>query len=165
MTTETDQGRAKDQAKAQVESIVEMVKRLKHTRECDGEDCKLTDAEVFAGINIYYKDGMIADEGDREQYHNEEQARQSISEDPIGLQVRSGWHTPGEEEAPTEYEILLCTGGPAVRITGELDRFSQPETADLEYQDWFTPWMPYCDTTTEDNKALLTYAQQFYFGS
>ncbi len=165
MTTETDQERAKDQARAQLESIVEMVKRLEHVRSCDGEGCELTDAEVFAGINIYYKDGMIASEEDRGQYHNEDEARQSIEEDPVGIQVRSGWHTPGEEEAPAEYEILLCTGGPAVRITGELSQHQEPETAQIEYQDWFTPWARYGDTSDEEDEALLTYAQQFYFGS
>jgi hypothetical protein len=41
---------------------------------------------------------------------------------------------------PSEFMILLCTGGPAVRIRGELDRYSEPEKPRIEYQDWFTPW-------------------------
>jgi len=108
-----------------------MIKRLEHVRECDGEDCELTDKEIYTGINLYYQDGDTATEEERKEYHNEEAARQGISEDPIGIQVRSDWHTPGEEEVPAEYEILLCTGGPAVRITGGLDQCQQPETAKL----------------------------------
>ena len=161
--TKTDT-RAKDQAKAQLESIVEMVKRSEHCRNCTGEGCELTDAEIYAGINLYYKEGDKATEEERQEYHDEEAARQTINEDPLSVQVRSDWHTPGEEEAPAEYEILLCTGGPAVRITGELDR-DEPNTARIQYQDWFTPWETLLPLEDEEHEALLTYAQQFYFGS
>jgi len=161
-TTDT---RAKDQAKAQLESIVEMVKRLEHCQGCDGEDCELTDREIYAGLSLYYRDGDAATEEERGEYHNEDGARQSISEDPLSIQVRSDWHTPGEEEAPAEYEILLCTGGPACRIVGQLGQHQEPETAVIEYQDWFTPWETYLNTTGDEDAALLTYAQQFYFSS
>ena len=162
MTNKTE-NRAKEQAKAQLESIVEMVKRLEHVGECDGEDCDLTDKEIYAGINLHYKEGDIATEEDREEYHNKDNARQAINEDPLSVQVRSGWaNSPGGMEAE-EYKILLCTGGPAVRITGQLDR-GEPDTAKIEYQDWFTPWEHYYKTTPKEDEALLTYARQFYFG-
>lgn len=160
----TEDTRAKDQARAQLETIAAMVKRLEHCRDCTGEDCELTDAEIYEGINLYYKEGDKATDEDKEQYHNEDDARQSISEDPLSLQVRSEWHTPGEDEAPTEYELLLCTGGPAVRITGELSQHQEPETAKIEYQDWFTPWVRYANTSSEEDETLLTYARQFYYG-
>lgn len=170
MTTQTDAERAKEQAKAQLESILGMVKRLEHCPDCTGESdgeegCQLSDAEILEGINIYFKEGMTASDEDRESYHNEEEARQAISEDPLSVEVRADWHTPGEDEnKPTEYCILLCTGGPAVRIIGDLDEHQQPDTANLEYQDWFTPWIKYYDTNEEEDEALLTYARQFYFG-
>ena len=160
----TEDTRAKDQARAQLETIAAMVKRLEHCRDCTGEDCELTDAEIYEGINLYYKEGDKATDEDKEQYHNEDDARQSISEDPLSLQVRSEWHTPGEDEAPTEYELLLCTGGPAVRITGELSQHQEPETAKIEYQDWFTPWVRYANTSSEEDETLLTYGRQFYYG-
>ena len=160
----TEDTRAKDQARAQLETIAAMVKRLEHCRDCTGEDCELTDAEIYEGINLYYKEGDKPTDEDKEQYHNEDDARQSISEDPLSLQVRSEWHTPGEDEAPTEYELLLCTGGPAVRITGELSQHQEPETAKIEYQDWFTPWVRYANTSSEEDETLLTYARQFYYG-
>jgi len=164
MTTK-DTERVESQARAQLDSIILMVKRLEHASDCDGEDCQLTDREILEGINIRYEEGMTASEEDRTQYHNEDEARQSIEEDPLSVQVRSDWHTPGEEAPASEYEILLCTGGPAVRITGELTQYQEPETAQIEYQDWFTPWQRYCATTSEEDEALLTYARQFYFGS
>ena len=41
---------------------------------------------------------------------------------------------------PEEFEILLCTGGPACRIVGDLDESCQPSSARIEHQDWGTPW-------------------------
>ena len=155
--------RAKEQARAQLDSIVAMVKRLEHCRDCDGEDCELSDAEIYEGIDLYYKEGNEATEEEKEQYHNEEGVREAITEDPLSVQVRSGWAASPEEMEAEEYEILLCTGGPACRIVGDLDR-GEPDTANIEYQDWFTPWVRYGDTTNEEDEALLTYARQFYFG-
>lgn len=157
--------RAKDQAKAQLDSIVEVVKRLNHARECDGTRCDLSAKEILEGINLHYEEGIKASDEERKEYHDKEAARQAIEEDPLSVQVRSDWHSPGEEKEPSEYEILLCTGGPAVRIVGELDEYQQPTSAGLQYQDWFTPWESYSNTTNEEDEALLAYARQFYFGS
>ena len=90
-------------------------------------------------------------------------AEQRIHEDALSVEVRTGWYTPNSEErqAPEEYNILLATGGPAARITGEL-RDSEPSSARLQVQDWGTPWTDYWKTIDED--TLLTYARCFYFG-
>lgn len=92
-----------------------------------------------------------------------EEIEQEIHESPLEVSVRGGWHGIGEEEEePQEYLILLSTGGPAVRITGELSR-GEPSTARLEYQDWFTPWV-YVHEPSVEEEVLLDYARQFYFG-
>lgn len=79
--------------------------------------------------------------------------------EPLSLLVRSGWTLPGEKMEAEEYEILLSTGGPALRITGQLSS-GEAETARLEWQDWGTPWTEHrCDTG-----PILTYARSFYFG-
>jgi hypothetical protein len=164
--TETKDERAQEQARSQLESIIDMVKRLEHIRDCDGEDCDLSDEEIYAGINLYYKQGDKATEEDRENYHNEEEAQQSIEEDPLSVEVRSDWHSPGDgDNKPTDFTILLCTGGPACRIIGELDEYQQPDRARIEYQDWFTPWVELVDISSEEREALLTYSQQFCFES
>jgi hypothetical protein len=59
------------------------------------------------------------------------------------------------------YSITLAGGGPAMRISGELDEHNQPTTARLEYQDWFTPWTEF--TGIEEN-LLLEVANHHYFG-
>lgn len=160
-----EKNRAKEQARLQLDSIVQMVKRLEHTRECDGgEDCELTDEEIITGLETLFEVGEEASKEERETYHNEDEARQAIEEDPLSVEVRSDWHTAGENSESTEYKICLCTGGPAVQIIGDLDKHSQPETAKLQYQDWFTRWENFSHTTSEEDEALLTYARQFYFG-
>jgi hypothetical protein len=158
--------RARDQAKAQLSGIMEMVKRLEHAQDCqDIEQCELTDQEIIEGLGYYYDPNVLAKATDeqKEQYHDNDAAIEAINEDPLSVEVRTDWHTPGSKDnKPTDFMILLCTGGPAVRIIGELDEYSQPTRARIEYQDWFTAWEEYiCEH--EEYEALLTYSQQFYF--
>ncbi|MFN6965165.1 MAG: hypothetical protein ACK4S4_15575 [Pyrinomonadaceae bacterium] len=94
---------------------------------------------------------------------DEDAARQTIEESPLSIEVRSGWCTPGETMGPEEYSILLSTGGPALRLIGDLDQHNEPETAELQYQDWGTPWTPYHDENVDED-VLIKYAQCFYFG-
>lgn len=99
-------------------------------------------------------------------------AESAIHDDALSVQVRSGWYTPGDtrtkDDTPAEYEILLCTGGPACRIIGELDNYGEPKTAELQVQDWFTPWTAIRPQVAPDNfdsePILLEYARCFYFG-
>jgi len=92
---------------------------------------------------------------------DEDEARQVIQEDPLEVQVRSDWTNPGEPLEAGEFMILLCTGGPAVRIVGELNRLGRPRRAWLEYQDWGTPWAQWFGASSD---TLCEYAANFYFG-
>ena len=163
MATEADN--AQSQAKAQMEHIKAMVERLEHARGgCPRSPCSVAMADP---------DGW--DTLGSEDYHDEDAAREAIQEHPLSIQVRGPWHTTDlqyEPFAPVEYEILLCTGGPACRIRGTLGNHGEPESATLEYQDWGTPWtkhtgsevaFPHPNQTVYQD-ALLTYAQQFCFG-
>ena len=154
--TEDKLERAQRQARGQLASIVAMMKRLEHSDECDGgEDCELAPIEIMGGLGYV---GLKAGD-DRADYHDEEKARQAIEENPLSVEVRSGWHTPGDPESVAEYRICIATGGPAVQIIGELGAFG-PDTARLQCQDWGTPWTD-VDTSIEDDEALLTYAAHF----
>lgn len=118
----------KNQAAAQIRSIIEMVAALDTEDETARED-----------------------------------AENRIHEDPLSVEVRSGWYIPGSEDRkPEEFNILLCWGGPSCRIIGELSEHGQPEKPRLEYQDWFTAWTDY-PLTEDEEAALQTYCQQFYF--
>lgn len=130
---------SEQQAQAQLAGIREMVAALKKAESGTGED--------NARDDLAYED-----------------AEQTIHEDPLSVEVRSAWHEPGKEpeQGEGEFCILLCTGGPACRIIGRLDR-GEPETARLEHQDWGTPWTEW-RMTQEEEEDVLRYCQCFYFG-
>jgi hypothetical protein len=148
---------AQDQARAQYESIAAMLAavdcdydRLKELRDLeDGKHLDRGELEELAELE--------ARAGDCE---SEESARERISEDPLSVEVRSDWASPGESLEAAEFCILLCTGGPAVRIRGELDR-GEPVRAWLEHQDWGTPWTQYFGA---DSGTLCRYSSFFFFG-
>ena len=121
---------AQQQARSQLESIVEMIAALRTASN------------------------------EREQ----ETAQTRIQEDPLSIEIRSGWYQPGQRQAePSEFQILLCTGGPAVRVVGELSGDGEPEPSQIEFQDWFTPWEPLAEVTADEADALREYCRQFYF--
>lgn len=146
---------AKSQGQAQFDSILEMVQTLQRIR---------ADTERYG--ERYKEDGRTL-----------EDAEQAIHEDALSVEVRSDWHAPGEQAlgGNGEYCILLCTGGPAVRVVGELT-CGEPETARMEVQDWFTPWVefrPIADKAEhakdkfsgyDSEPILLDYARCFWFG-
>ena len=92
-----------------------------------------------------------------------EDAERAIREDPLSVEIRSQWASPGETFVPDEFRILLCTGGPAVRIVGDLGAHSEPETVSIEYQGWFTPWTE-LRLTAEQTEAVKRYCSFFYYG-
>lgn len=130
----------KEQARAQLNSIIEMVDASRKARD-EGE------AE--------YEGEMM----------DEDQIREYMDENILSLETRSGWGAPSCEGAKAEeFKILLCTGGPAVQIIGELNEHLEPESAKIQYQDWFTPWKDYTATDSEEDEKLLEYCQSFYYG-
>lgn len=91
-----------------------------------------------------------------------DEAMQAIREGSLCSEIRGGWHVPGNDSDAEEYTILLGTGGPAVRIYGELGQYNEPSNARLQCQDWFTPWVD-VDVSSEDSETLLAYAQCYNF--
>lgn len=168
MSEEKDDS-AKRQAILKLASIREQIDRLNHCDDCDDiEECELDRDVILSGVNVWSGNDISTEDLHKyiEQYHDREDVERTIWEDLLSIEVRGDWHVPGDEEQakPTEYKILLCWGGPAVQLKGELDQYGEPGTAWLEYQDWFEPWTKLLDTTSEDNEALLSYAQQFVYG-
>jgi hypothetical protein len=188
MTTETKTReqetaeRLREIGKSAYESIAEMVANLERAQEIEAgrfdweEEAERLGFAATAGtdddgdqIGFYQKPGEEARFDDAEEacrsveeYPDEEEARQAIEEDPLSLQVRSGWASLGEELKAEEFELLLGTGGPAIRIIGELDQYGEPDSARLQTQDWFTPWTDYFGASQD---TLLAYCRCFYFAS
>lgn len=156
---------ARDQAKAQLSSIRKMVKALKVGYDRLKE---LNEEEIWRTASEWEKYGeelhqLIEDANECESYDD---AQQVIMEDPLSVEVRTGWFSPSGVESfvePEEFRILLCTGGPAVQIIGDLDDHMQPLSAYIQYQDWGTPWTNY-PLDDEEKEDVLTYCRQFYYG-
>jgi hypothetical protein len=130
MTTDKT-NHAEEEAKAQYESVREMIAAL----NCD--------YDRLEELRDRYADLEADDEGELELLcaewmaeHGEELAEleaaagdckgaddadERIRQDPLSVEVRSGWTAPGEPMEAEEFRILLCTGGPACQIRGELD--------------------------------------------
>lgn len=135
---------AKDNARAWMETIQEAVDGL---------------AMLNSGV-----DDEIVVTVDGETFTDADTLRQRVDEMPLAVSVRSDWGSPCDRLEPSEYRILLTTGGPALQVFGMLNSYGEPETARLQYQDWRTPWTDYQCETNDLDDPVLTFARNFYFG-
>lgn len=89
----------------------------------------------------------------------------AMREAPLSVEIRSGWREPGDGASldPDEFRILLSTGGPALRVMGELNH-GEPSRCWFEMQDWGTPWTRHFNRSAERASALLWFAGLFYYG-
>lgn len=154
-------------AKGWLESVVDMLNRLREAEDGEMEcgQCEGT-GETQSMSNLEDEPCPVCDgTGTIESELDEDAIRQEIQESPLSVEVRSDWHTPGSEDADAgEYRILLTTGGPALQLVGDLDQWKQPDSARLEWQDWGTPWTQLHGLSSDEEDALLTFAQSFWFG-
>lgn len=81
------------------------------------------------------------------EYHDEnttqerqEEIREEIEQEPLSVEVRSGWASVGGEMEAEEYRVLLSWGGPSLQIVGNLGEYNQPSSFAVQHQDWGTPW-------------------------
>ena len=179
MCTDTD--RKHDELMKIGQSAMSCIKDMVNALECDYErlaelkDSKENfdpsqwinedDGTILNTFELVYPDDaeeLTELESQAGECTSREDAEQRISEDPLSVAVRSGWASSKEDFEPEEFCILLSTGGPAVRILGELDANNEPHRAWLQVQDWGTPWTDYYEPDTSD--VLLTYARQFCYG-
>jgi hypothetical protein len=150
---------ARSQAEGNLKSIMRMMDRVHHAQTCNGDDCPLTAKEIIEGLGYSCYDG--SDDNAR-LYHDMDAIEVEIFNSPLSVEVRSDWATPGKDLMPMNYRLLMTTGGPAVKITGSLNEEGMPETAELEYQDWGTPWTTY-PLNSEELQAILEFAQYFSY--
>ena len=158
--TQRDEDRAQDQARAQLASIRGMIAAASLDWE-ELEELRDQYAEAVENceeIPDELRDTLEELEEQAGDYTSQEEAEEAIYNSPLSIQYRSGWASSPEDMQPEEFEILLCTGGPAVRILGELDFNGCPHRAWLEFQDWGTPWAHYYEEGAGD--TLLDYASR-----
>ena len=157
-----EQNHAEQNAVAWMETIIEQVDALEMDWERYDELKDTNEADLTEEEREELADLRKTATVDGDEYNDADTVRERIEEGPLSVQVRSGWYSPGAEaEKPEEFEILLSTGGPALRIIGDLDEHGQPERPRLQYQDWGTPWTEYFEA---DRDKLTTWCNVFYFG-
>lgn len=164
---------ARDQALAQCASVADMVAalecdfdRLQELRESRSDyvsesPLRESDAVYKWGAENPEDAAELADlEQAAEGCADADEARERILEDALSVEVRTGWHTPGESGEPDEFRIVLCTGGPHVEFVGDLNRYGEPDRVRC----MFTDWGESGELFDFDHDAALTYCRQFYFG-
>lgn len=82
--------------------------------------------------------GSILELADAYRNAVDDSALDAILEHPLEVTWRSGWVGYSDRPEPEEFCILLCTGGPAVRMTGTF--LERGYAWSIEYQDWGTLW-------------------------
>lgn len=179
--------RAEKQAESQLECIIEMVRALKEESYAEDFAENLSRAEIMLMLSEQDTEQEYISKADAEEmddddlrskaaelleYGNlthpdydfdEDGARDRIYEDPISVEYRSGWSSSKEELEADEFAILLCTGGPACRITGGLNSYGGPVNPTIQYQDWYTPWKDMRGLQTHEEEALQRYCDHLIF--
>ena len=122
----------------------------------------MADIKEVPGAGTYYNIVELMDAMEAAESEDMSDIMDRITEMPLSVCVRSGWQQPGvNDQSPEDYELLMGTGGPAVRIYGRLDEHGRPRSAELQGQNWFTPWER--TTVDQDEVVLLNFAGYFYY--
>ena len=148
----TENGKRHAEAIEAAHTAVDWLQTPEHRR--DGSD--LTDAARALLRDVEW-DGEDADAA-------VEAIEEQMRESALIVTVRSDWTVPGEALEPAEFEILLSTGGPALRIVGPIDWVTLRHGSShgrMETQDWGTPWRQFFDI---EGDALEWFVNLFYFG-
>ena len=110
-------------------------------------------------VEDFKKDQLLQESND---YNQQDELRESILNNALSVEFRSGWTTNSEKLEVEEFKILLTWGGPALQIIGGLDDYG-PVNPKMQYQDWGTPWTDF-EITESQQDALNWFCNCFYFG-
>ncbi len=119
----------------------------------DDRDCADNPAQ-WAADNPADSAELAALESAAGECADRESAEERLREDPLSVRI-FGERVAGEW-AVDRVEILLTTGGPAVRIMVDVD--CEPCRAWLEVQDWGKPWTQYL-AGPGSGETILAYAR------
>jgi hypothetical protein len=96
-------------------------------------------------LELYRAHKAAMETGEKVEFDNYKYVADGIleraMESALSCDVRSGWGRVGDKVEAEQYRILLTTGGPALRIVGDIG-----ETGEMQIQDWGTPWAEFRPT-------------------
>jgi len=82
----------------------------------------------------------------------------------LSLEVRSDWHSVGDNLEPTQGRLLITTGGPALQVLLDIDD-NEGSDPRLQIADWGRNWTDYKPKGGQDAwDALDWFAGLWYFG-
>ena len=94
-----------------------------------------------------------------------EAIEEELREEPLSVQVGTDeWVAVGEVLEPSKFELLMSTGGPAMRVVGSINCHGEGCNAVVQWQDWFKPWTSFQATSRAQREALEWFCNLFYFG-
>ena len=94
-----------------------------------------------------------------------EAIEEELREEPLSVQVGTDeWVAVGEVLEPSKFELLMSTGGPAMRVVGSINCHGGASDAVVQWQDWFKPWTEYNNEQEALQEALEWFCDLFYFG-
>ena len=133
---------SESQAFAQIESITDYFNLNNWTSAIENLGFRYLEKEAFD--TLYGDRREVKEYLEYEEELSTERIDELIHQEPLEVATRSQWTSVGSEQGvwdtePGEFKILLCTGGPAVRIFGSCED-GYPSDIELQHQDWFTPW-------------------------
>ena len=117
--------------------------------------------ELFEAYSAL-EDGAETVTVDGEAHDDAEAVIELAQENALSTEVRSDWESNPDDLTPTEYKIVVCTGGPHVELQGRLDAYHQPKSPRVLHKDWGTSGEYFAEAA--EREALAWYVSQFYFG-
>lgn len=150
---------------ARIDELNEAAETLCHLQQTTGAGADY--GQTIAGTHYWMTcDGSMLQDPDEHQELAElidaagectstDDAERAIDEDPLSVECRSTWQTPGEELMPDEYRIVLCTGGPHVELQCEPDG----SRVRVIWRDWGEGGEYFPDA--DEREALEAYCARF----
>ena len=137
----------------------------------DNHALRNAQAHIAMYVDAYAKSLAFGDgedhevEIDGETFRDASVIQERMQEGALSVEVRDDWYVPGGKDGgPTEFRVLVSTGGPAFRIIGDLDQNGQPTDVRAEHQDWGTLWIE-VELSNEEQEAVDWFAGLFYYGA
>ena len=128
---------SESQALAQVNSITDLFNLSTWSNNIENLGFRYFQKEAFD--TLYGDKREVKEYLEYEDELSTERIDELVHQEPLEIATRSQRANFQDEFESSDFKILLCTGGPAVRIFGSCEG-GYPSDIELQHQDWFTPW-------------------------
>ena len=151
---------SESQALAQVSSITDLFNLSTWSNNIENLGFRYLHEEAF---DVLYGDKKEVKEYlEYEEELSADRIDELVRQEPLEVATRSQWANFQDEFESSDFKILLCTGGPAVRIFGSCEG-GYPSDIELQHQDWFTPWETVHSLSDNQKDAMEWFCNFFVY--